>query len=128
MEEAAGAFRAAVESGDRDRLHAVLAPEVVFHSPVLYEPQRGREDVVRVGVVVLSVLEDRRYVWHVGEGNRHVFGYTARVGERELEGVDIVRFGNDGRVAELVAMVRPQSGLAALSEAVTDELDRLASF
>ena len=44
--------------------------------------------------------------------------FEARVGDRELQGVDILKFDDDGRIAELTVMVRPMSGMHALAEAM----------
>jgi hypothetical protein len=42
----------------------------------------------------------------------------ARVGDRELQGLDLVHTDADGRVDELTVMVRPMTGLVALGEAM----------
>ncbi len=44
-----------------------------------------------------------------------MFGFTARVGDRELQGVDILR-GSDGVLTELTVMVRPLSAATALRD------------
>ena len=47
------------------------------------------------------------------------------MGDRELDGLDLLRFDAEGKVAELVVMVRPMSGLNALAEAMGREFERL---
>jgi hypothetical protein len=42
--------------------------------------------------------------------------FEARVGERDVQGVDILRFADDDQVRELIVMVRPMSGVNALAE------------
>jgi hypothetical protein len=49
--------------------------------------------------------------------------FEARVGDRELQGVDILRFDSDGRVREMIVMVRPMSGMHALAEAMQRQLE-----
>jgi hypothetical protein len=44
------------------------------------------------------------------------------VGDRELDGVDILRFGEDGLVRELTVMVRPLSAAIALAEVMQARL------
>ena len=62
-------FRAAVERGDIDALGELLAPEVVFHSPVTFHPFVGRETVARLLNEVGLVFEDFRYTRELqGEG------------------------------------------------------------
>lgn len=51
--------------------------------------------------------------------------FTARVDDRELDGLDLLRFDDQGKVSELTVMVRPLSGLNALAEAMGREFERL---
>ena len=40
--------------------------------------------------------------------------FSAKVGDKELKGIDMIRFDEDGRMDEFEVMVRPASGLQAL--------------
>jgi SnoaL-like domain len=113
------AFRAAVESKDFEALEATLSEDVVFRSPVVFEPYEGREAVAGLLRVVGQVLAPQlTYQWQVREGDREVLCFRSRVGDRDVEGVDLIRYGDDGLVAELVVMMRPASALAAMRDAV----------
>jgi hypothetical protein len=113
------AFRIAVENKDFAALEATLSPDVVFRSPVVFAPYEGREAVAGLLRVVGQVLAPRlTYQWQVREGDRETLGFRSVVSEREVEGVDLIRYGDDGLVAELVVMMRPLSALAAMRDAV----------
>jgi hypothetical protein len=113
------AFRAAVESKDFGALEATLSPDVLFRSPVVFSPYEGREAVAGLLRVVGQVLAPRlTYQWQVREGDREVLCFKSVLGDREVEGVDLIRYGEDGLVAELVVMMRPASALAAMRDAV----------
>jgi hypothetical protein len=59
------------------------------------------------------------------DGLSVVLEFSAKVGERELKGIDMVRFDEDGKIVEFEVMIRPMSGLQALG----DEMSRrLAPF
>jgi hypothetical protein len=119
------AFRAAVESWDRDALSEALSPEVVFRSPAVFRSYDGRETTLVVLEAVSNVFEDFRYLARFEGDEAEVLHFAARVGDRELDGIDMLRFDGDGRVRELTVMVRPLSGLTALVEAMGRELERL---
>jgi len=110
------AFRRAAESKDFSRGEQLFSPEIVFRSPAVYEPYRGFEAVGVILRTVAEVFEDFRYVDQVETGDTAVLVFEARVGDRELSGVDILRFGADDRIEELTVMIRPFSGLQALLE------------
>jgi SnoaL-like domain len=110
------AFRAAVEAKDLAAAGDVLADDVVFRSPVVFKPYEGSEAVLVVLGAVVQVFEDFRYTGQAESDELAVLMFATRVGDRELEGVDILRFDEDDRVRELTVMVRPMSGMHALAE------------
>jgi hypothetical protein len=115
-------FRAAVEARDWDAAIGLLADDVVFHSPAVFRPYEGRAAVEPLLRAVSQVFEDFRYVREVGDGGDHVLLFEARVGDRSVQGVDILRTGDDGRITDFTVMVRPMSGLVALAEAMRQRL------
>jgi hypothetical protein len=115
-------FRAAVEADDFDAMMAALSPAVVLHSPVTFSPFEGREAVAAVLRVVFDVFEAFTYTDELTSGPTTALVFTARVGDRQVEGVDLLRDAEDGSVADLTVFVRPMSGLQALARAVADGL------
>lgn len=109
-------FRAAAEAKDFSQIDDLLTEDIVFRSPVVHKPYEGRDMVKVLLGAVVQVFEDFRYLDQVEGDDRAVLIFEARVGDRELQGVDILRFADDGRVSELTVMVRPMSGLNALAE------------
>lgn len=109
------AFRRAVETGDVDAAVALFSPDVVFHSPVVHRPYVGREPLRAILTAVTTVFEGFRYTASYGADGGHVLVFTARVGDRDIEGVDILR-ETGGVLTELTVMVRPYSAATALRE------------
>jgi SnoaL-like domain len=115
-------FRAAAESKDFSAIDELFADQVSFRSPVVFKPYEGREAIAMLLGAVGQVFEDFRYTDQVETGDTAVLVFEARVGDRELNGVDILRFDSEDRIAELIVMVRPMSGMHALAEAMQDKL------
>jgi uncharacterized protein len=111
-------FHDAVLAGDWDTAVAQLAETVVFHSPAVHRPYEGREATATVLRAVSTVFEDFRYVDVLDDGDRAGLVFAARVGDREVEGWDYLRFDDDGRIVEFTVMLRPLSGLLAVVEAM----------
>ena len=109
-------FRAAAEAKDFERADDLFAADVVFRSPVVFKPYEGRDALKLLLGAVLQVFEDFHYVEQVESGDCAVLMFEARVGEKQLQGVDVLRFGADDRIVEMVVMVRPMSGMQALAE------------
>ena len=122
------AFREAVESGDIDRALSLTTPDVVFRSPVVHRPYTGREQLSVILRAVDRVFEDFRYDREIGaeDARDRALVFRARVGDRELEGCDFLHLDEEGRIDELVVMIRPLSGAMALAEAMRAELEKAA--
>lgn len=116
------AFRAAAESKDFSKLEELFSPEVVFRSPAVFKPYTGLDALKVLLSAVAEVFEDFRYVDQVETGDTAVLVFEARAGDRELNGVDVLRFGEDGKVREMMVMIRPLSGLNALAEQMAQRL------
>jgi hypothetical protein len=117
------AFRAAAEAKDFSKVEELFAEDAVFNSPVVYKPYHGREAIKVLLGAVIQVLEGFRYLEQVETAETAVLMFEARVGERELQGVDILRFGDDGRIVAMTVMVRPMSGMHALAERMRELLE-----
>jgi hypothetical protein len=117
-------FGTAVVAGDIDAALALLAEDVVFHSPVVHRPYQGRDAVAPILHAVSQVFEDFRYTGEIGapDAASHVLVFRTRVGNREIEGIDLLHTGADGLVDELTVMVRPLSGALALAEVMRARL------
>jgi hypothetical protein len=119
----ADAFKQAVEARDEEAMREALAEDVVFRSPVVYKPYEGREATMMILRAVLRVFEDFNYVDSLEAETSAALIFRAKVGERELEGLDHLSFDSEGRVTELRVMVRPMSGMHALGEAMRAQLE-----
>ncbi|MFB7653681.1 MULTISPECIES: nuclear transport factor 2 family protein [unclassified Streptomyces] len=122
------AFRSAVEAHDIDAVEALLAEDVVFTSPVVFKPYRGKAITAAILRAVERVFEDFRYERVIGEegGRDHALVFSARVGDREIGGCDFLHLDESGRIDELTVMVRPLSGAQALQAAMAAQFERIA--
>jgi hypothetical protein len=118
-------FVAAAEAFDPEAMGEALAPDVRFLSPVVFHAYEGRDLVLMILGAASRVLEDFAYVSKLEDADSAALIFGARVGDRELDGLDLLSFDPDGLVAELKVMVRPLSGAHALADAIGRELSSL---
>src|SRR5215213_9140230 len=93
-------FRAAAEAKDFGAADDLFADDVTFRSPVVYKPYEGRDAIKMLLGAVVQVFEDFRYLEHVETGDVAVLMFEARVGDKSVQGVDILKFGADDRIVE----------------------------
>ncbi|WP_392971631.1 nuclear transport factor 2 family protein [Streptomyces sp. LN245] len=121
-------FRKAVEAGDLDAVEELLADDVVFTSPVAFKPYPGKPITAAILRGVWRVFSDFRYVREIAgaDGRDHALVFTAKVGDKEINGCDFLHFDEDGRIDELMVMVRPLSAAQALSEAMGAQFEQIS--
>jgi SnoaL-like domain len=118
-------FGRAIETGDEDAAVATLADDVVFRSPAVHKAYRGKEQVEPLLRLVATVFENFRYTNEWRDGRTTILFFEANVGDRELQGVDILEDDEAGEVAALTVMIRPLSGLQAVATAMAERLGAL---
>ena len=121
-------FRAAVEKRDLGALDDMFTEDIRFYSPVKFTPFEGKPMVLGLFGVLLRTFEDFRYIGHfAGTAETSTDGHAAssvillfraRVHGKQIHGIDLLQFGDMGRIKEFTVMVRPQSAMHALSQAV----------
>jgi hypothetical protein len=107
-----------IRQGDLQALPELLAPQAVFRSPMAHTPYPGAPVVTMILTTVFNVFEDFTYHRELAtaDGLNVVLEFSAKVGGKELKGIDMIRFDEQGKIVEFEVMVRPMSGLQALGE------------
>jgi hypothetical protein len=118
-------FRRAIEARDIDAAVALLAPDVTFNSPVAHTPFEGAEAVGGVLRAVFETFEDFEYTDELRQGDTHALVFRARVGDKQLQGLDLLRMNAEGLIEDFTVMVRPASGLMALGAAMGPKVEHL---
>jgi hypothetical protein len=107
-----------IAAGDLSRLPELLHPQAVFRSPMAFTPYESAAAVNLILNTVVRVFEDFAYQRELAstDGTDVVLEFSARVGDRQLKGVDMIRFDEAGLITDFEVMIRPMSGLQALGE------------
>jgi hypothetical protein len=107
-----------VASGDTRILDQLLAPEVVFESPVVHTPQTGHAITRAYLVAALAVLNNPRFRY-LGEWfaeNSAVLEFETEIDGIRINGVDMIRWNADGLIVHFKVMVRPLKAINLLHQ------------
>ena len=109
-------WHAMVAAGDLQDLPSIVHPDAVFRSPMAIHPYQPAAALILALSTVIKVFQDFTYHRQLAsdDGLNAVLEFSARVGDKQLKGIDLVRFDEDGKIVEFEVMVRPLSGLQAL--------------
>lgn len=101
---------------DLRELHTIVHPDAVFRSPVAISAYTPAPALILVLTNVVQVFENFSYHRQLAtdDGLNVVLEFSANVGDKDLKGIDLIRFNEQGQIVELEVMVRPLSSLQAL--------------
>jgi hypothetical protein len=113
-----------LESRDPTELWNLLHPDVVFESPVVHTPQRGRDITFKYLIGATKVLGDPAFSY-VGEWTSEtgaVLEFTNDVEGITINGVDIISFDAEGHITHFKVMVRPLKAINLLQRLMGEQL------
>jgi ketosteroid isomerase-like protein len=119
-----------VEAKDPALLDALLAEDCVFRSPAVHAPQEGKAltaQYLAAAMVVIGPTLTYRRQWYADDSA--VLQFEAQLDAPDgkkvtVDGIDMVTWGDDGRITEFAVMVRPVKALHTLMELMAAELFR----
>jgi ketosteroid isomerase-like protein len=107
-----------VATRDVGGLASILADDVVFHSPVVHTPQRGKTVTMQyLSAAFLVFFNDTfRYVREVVGPRDAVLEFEVVIDGVVVNGVDMMRWDDDGRIVDFKVMVRPLKAITLIHE------------
>ena len=117
-----------IENGSNPAdLAAIIRDDAVFHSPVVHTPQQGRDLVVAYLAAAGQTLgnDSFTYVRELVDGDNACLEFTTEMDGVHVNGVDIIRFDEDGMIADFKVMVRPLKAVNKVWEQMAATLEAM---
>lgn len=111
-----------VRERDVAALAGVLAPEVEIGAPPYWEPLRGAGLAQHLLGLILETIEGFTYHREWSDGDELALEFRGRVGELELQGIDLISLDAAGRIRRLDVLMRPVNGVDALIAAIAPRM------
>lgn len=128
MLDTLAAWHDVVRHRNLDKLSTLLADDVVFHSPVVHTPQRGKAITTLYLTGALHVLNNEtfRYVREIRGERDALLEFMTEVDGLTINGVDLIRWDDAGRIVDFKVMVRPLKAIQLLHQKMGEMLQRLS--
>lgn len=99
-------------------LPALLADEVVFHSPVVHTPQVGRERTTLYLAAAFHVLagDSFHYVREIRGERDAALEFEVVLDAIHVNGIDLIRWDAEGRIVDFKVMLRPLKAVHLIQE------------
>ena len=123
-------------------LDEILADDVVFYSPIVFSPQKGK-DVTKMYLQAAGATigggsersaaadpgEERktkfRYVKQVLTGNHAVLEFETEMDGKYVNGIDMITCNDEGRIIEFKVMIRPLQAINLLHQQMAAMLKQM---
>lgn len=126
-EDAGSRFRHAIDTNEFDTIEALLADDVVLHSPVLNRPFEGKRLVFPLLKAIRRQFDTAQVTDEFAGPDALALIWRATLGNRSAQGTTILRFDEDGVIADVTTFLRPLSAALALAESPDPELASLVT-
>ena len=112
------AWHALVRSHDPRGLDALLAEDAVFISPVVHTPQRGKALTQAYLSAAFQVFFNPsfRYVREIQGPTDAMLEFETEIDGVLVNGVDIIKWNEEGKIIEFKVMVRPLKAIQLIHE------------
>lgn len=105
-------------------LDALLADDVVFHSPVVHTPQVGKAITMQYLSAAFYVFfnESFQYVRETTSAHDAILEFTADIDGISVNGVDMLKWNDEGQVIEFKVMIRPLKAMQLIHQKMGEML------
>lgn len=126
-ESVMNAWHHVVTSRDPAALSRLLADDVVFHSPVVHTPQRGKAITFQYLMGAMHVLNNAsfRYERQIIGAHDAVLEFATEIDGIQINGIDLIRWNDAGQIVDFKVMVRPLKAVNMLHQKMGAMLDQL---
>ena len=107
-----------VAEKDLDALARVLSEDVAIGAPPYWTKLQGRPLVHHLLGLILETIEGFTYHREWTRGNELALEFRGRVGDLDVQGIDLITLGPDGRIADLEVLMRPVNTILRLQEII----------
>lgn len=111
-----------VHNKDMSLLRELLAEDVEFHSPTLWAPKKGRDITQYILKMVMDIFEDFEYQRQWVDDKNLALEFSARVDDKKIKGIDLIRWNEQGQIIHFEVMLRPMNGLQLMFDKMTKHL------
>ena len=115
-------------SNDPKLLDDILDESCVFTSPIVFKPIEGKEmsKLYLMGAGQTFDMDRFKYVRELVDGLDSVLEFETYIGDISVNGVDIIRWNDEGKIIDFKVMIRPLRAIGALQKKMSEALDKLS--
>jgi hypothetical protein len=101
----------------------MLAEDVEIGAPPYWGVIHGRSTVAHLLGLILETIDGFTYRREWCADRELALEFYGRVGDLDLQGIDLITLGGDGRIRRLDVLMRPVNAVIALRSVITPQME-----
>lgn len=115
-----------LDSKDHNDLSDFLHDDVVFYSPVVFTPQRGKQiTMAYLAAAAQSLAHEFSYTKKIITDTHCVYEFECKIDGKYVNGIDLMTFDEDGKCTEFKVLVRPLQAVNAIHKSMMAMLEKM---
>ena len=116
-----------MKNSELELLDEIIADDATFSSPVVFKPMLGKE----ITMMYLSAagqsfnMQKFQYTKEIHDGMNSVLEFETYIDEISVNGVDIIEWNEDGKIANFKVMIRPFKAVQKVQQKMVEALESL---
>tara|TARA_Y100001970_G_scaffold117695_1_gene146298 strand:+ start:587 stop:985 length:399 start_codon:yes stop_codon:yes gene_type:complete len=125
MNEPISKWHEVVKNRDYNLLTEILHNDVIFYSPVVYSPQRGKDITLKYLAAASEVFNSSnfQYIKEINNQNFASLEFTLTIDDTEINGIDLISWDDTGLITEFKVFIRPLQGVNLIHKLMQQMLE-----
>ena len=125
MNEPISKWHDVVKNRDYNLLTEILHNDVIFYSPVVYSPQRGKDITLKYLAAASEVFNSSnfQYIKEIKNQNFASLEFTLTIDDTEINGIDLISWDDAGLITEFKVFIRPLQGVNLIHKLMQQMLE-----
>lgn len=127
MENPISKWHQVVELRDYNLLKEILSENVIFYSPIIYTPQKGKSITLNYLVAASEVFNSSnfKYTKEIINNKFASLEFKLTIDDTEINGIDLISWNEEGLITEFKVFIRPLQGVNLIHKLMQKMLDNI---
>lgn len=127
MENPISKWHQVVELRDYNLLKEILSENVIFYSPIIYTPQKGKSITLNYLVAASEVFNSSnfKYTKEIINNKFASLEFKLTIDDTEINGIDLISWNEEGLITEFKVFIRPLQGVNLIHKLMQKMLNNI---
>ena len=114
-----------VRNQDNNLLKSILADNIIFYSPVVFTPQKGRDLTFLYLMAAAQVFNNKSFTYtkEIINENHATLEFELIINGIEINGIDLITWNEAGLIVEFKVFIRPLQGVNVIHKMMQQMLE-----